>query len=166
MGLRQIRLRGDELLAKKAKPVKSINAGVLTLLDDMLETLRERDGLGLAAPQVGVLKRVAVIEYEDKIYELINPEIVETEGTQTSVEACLSVPGQAGDIQRPMKITVSATNREGQVFSVCADGFLASIFCHEIDHLDGLLFIDRATNVQFINREELLKRREVQKKEQ
>jgi len=148
MALRQLRTEGDAILRKKTKPVNEINEKILDLLDDMLETLHDTNGVGLAAPQVGVLKRVAIVEHEDELTELINPVIIESEGTQTCDEACLSVPGYHGDIERPMKITVEALNRNGESFTVEAEEYMASVFCHEIDHLDGVLYLDKATNVR------------------
>ena len=159
MGLRQIRVHGDEILLKRSKPVKEVDAGVLALLDDMVETLREKEAVGIAAPQIGVLKRVAVVEHQDELYEMINPEITDTEGNQNCIEACLSVPGRQGDVDRPMKVTVSALNREGKTYSVTVDDFLASAFCHELDHLDGVIFLDKATNVQLITKEQVEERR-------
>jgi len=148
MGLRQLRTEGDEILRKKAKPVKEIDAKIIALLDDMLETLHDKNGVGLAAPQVGVLRRVAIVEHEEDYYEMINPVIIASEGTQTCDEACLSVPGYHGDIERPMSITVEALNRDGKSFTVTADEYLASVFCHELDHLDGVLYLDKASNVR------------------
>ncbi|MCL2361140.1 MAG: peptide deformylase [Defluviitaleaceae bacterium] len=154
MALRQLRVNGDDILRKKAKPVKEIDAKILALLDDMWETLRDKNGVGLAAPQVGVLKRVVVVENEEDIYEMINPEIIASEGTQTCDEACLSVPGYQGDIERPMKVTVQALNRDGESYTVEVEEYPASIFCHELDHLDGVLYLDRATNVRPIEKNE------------
>jgi len=148
MALRQLRLDGDAILRKKAKPVKEIDEKILALLDDMQETLHDKNGVGLAAPQIGVLKRVAIVEHEDDLYEMINPEIIESEGIQTCEEACLSVPGYRGDIERPMQITVEAQNRNGESFTVTVEEYLASVFCHELDHLDGILYLDKATNVR------------------
>ncbi|MCL2571489.1 MAG: peptide deformylase [Defluviitaleaceae bacterium] len=151
MALRQLRFEGDEILRKKAKPVKKIDEKIITLLDDMRETLHDRNGVGLAAPQIGVLKRIAIVENEDEFYEFINPEIIASEGTQISNEACLSVPGRQGDIERPMKITVEALNRDGETFQVEAEEYMASVFCHEFDHLDGVLYLDRAENIRPYN---------------
>ena len=147
MAIRKIRQYSDEMLTKKAKPVKEITPAMLELLDDMIETLRSVDGLGLAAPQVGVLRRIIVIDYEGTLYELINPVIITSEGEQVFNEACLSIPGKSGDVQRPSRITVEALNRSGEPITVVAEAFLASIFCHELDHLDGILFIDKALEV-------------------
>ena len=159
MALRQIRREGDELLNKKSKPVKEITPSVLSLMDDMLETLRELNGLGLAAPQVGVLKRIIVIENEDELFEVINPEIVETDGTQTSNEACLSIPGLCGDVERPFKVVVKGLDRFGKEVTFQADDMMASAFSHEIDHLNGVLFIADAKNVKPLDREELERRK-------
>lgn len=147
MALRQIRLYGDELLRKKAKPVKVINAGTLALLDDMLDTLRDKNGLGLAAPQVGVLRRVVIIEIDDVLYEMINPVMVAAEGVQHRNEACLSVPGKSGDIDRPAYVKVEALNRHGEMYAVEGEDLLASALCHELDHLDGILYLDKAISV-------------------
>jgi len=148
MGLRQLRLENDDILRKKAKPVKEITAGTLTLLDDMWETLRDKNGVGLAAPQIGVLRRIAIIDADEQQYELINPVILNQEGTWESDEACLSVPGYHGDVIRPFSITVEAHNRDGESFTVVAEEYLASVFCHELDHLDGVLYLDKASNVR------------------
>ena len=154
MGLRQIRINGDDILTKKAKQVKEINSNIHTLLDDMWETLHEKNGVGLAAPQVGILKRIAIIEHEEEQYELINPVILSEEGTQTCDEACLSVPGYYGDVERPFSVTVEAQNRDGESFTVFAEDYLASVFCHELDHLNGILYLEKASNVRPIEAEE------------
>jgi peptide deformylase len=163
MAIRQIRLQGDEMLHKKARPVTNITPAMHDLLDDMLETLRAKDAVGIAAPQVGVLRRIVVVEFEEELYELINPEIMAAEGLQVCNEACLSVPGRSGDIERPFEVTVRAQNRHGEEYYVDADEFLASAICHEIDHLEGVLFIDSATNVQFITNEQAEERRKLRK---
>jgi len=160
MGLKQIRQQDDAILTKKAKIVKEITPSILTLLDDMKETMDSVNGVGIAAPQVGILKRLVVIASEDEFYELINPEILESEGTQTCNEACLSIAGLCGDVERPMKVTVKATNRQGEEFTVVAEEYMASVFCHELDHLDGILYIDKATNVKPLDEEEREERRE------
>jgi peptide deformylase len=147
MGLRHIRQYGDEILRKTAKPVAAINAGTHALLDDMLETLRDKDGVGLAAPQVGVLRRIVVVEWEENVYELINPVIVTEKGSQRCNEACLSVAGKQGDVERPRHVTVEALDRDGNTCTVMGDEFLASVLCHELDHLDGVLYIDKAFSV-------------------
>lgn len=135
----------DPALRKKSRPVTEINPRLLTLLDDMVATMRRANGVGLAAPQVGVLRRVVVIETEPgQVYELINPVIVETSGSQTGREGCLSLPGQCGIVTRPMNVTVEATDRNGNRFRVTGTELLARAFCHEIDHLDGKLYADIA----------------------
>jgi len=148
MGIRQLRVVEDDILRKKAKPVKEISASILALIEDMWDTLRETGGIGLAAPQVGMLRRIVVMDVEEEKYELINPVIVSQEGEWGSDEACLSVPGYCGDVVRPLKIIVKAQNRDGESFTVEAEEYLASVFCHEIDHLDGVIYLDKATNVR------------------
>ncbi|MDR0271705.1 MAG: peptide deformylase [Clostridiales bacterium] len=164
MGLRTVRKEGDEILKKKCKIVNEINPAIIELLDDMRQTLTQLDAVGIAAPQIGTLKRIVVIDFEDELYELINPEIIEEEGEQVCNEACLSIPGRCGDVTRPREITVKALNREGEEKTIEADDFLTSIMCHEIDHLDGVLFIDKATNIQMINEEQMRARKRARKK--
>ena len=154
MAIRQLRLEGDDILRKTAKPIKEVNAKIHALLDDMLDTLHDKNGVGLAAPQIGVLRRVAIVEHEEDFYELINPEIIASEGTQVCDEGCLSIPGYHGDVVRPMKITVEALNRNGESFTVEVDDYLASVFCHELDHLDGVLYKDMATNIRPLEKNE------------
>lgn len=143
MALRNLRFDGDEILRKKSKPVKEIDSKIITLLDDMRETMHEHEGVGLASVQVGILKRIFVIEIEDDYYEFINPEIIAHEGEQINNEACLSVPNEAGYVERPEKVTIRATNRNGEEFELVGEGFLAIAICHEYDHLDGVLYIDK-----------------------
>ena len=139
----KIRKFGDEVLRKSCRPVEEITPRILTLLDDMTETMRAADGCGLAAPQVGVLRRIAVIEVEEgKVIELINPRIIATAGEQEETEGCLSNPGNFGVTKRPMHVTVEATDRYGKRFQMSGSDLLARAFCHEIDHLDGKLFTD------------------------
>lgn len=139
---------GDTALRLKSRPVTDINKRILTLLDDMTETMRYADGVGLAAPQVGVLRRVVVIECEPgNVLELINPVIVEKSGKQHELEGCLSVPGRQGYTDRPMHVKVEALNRNGEKITLEGEGLLAKAFCHEIDHLDGILYIDHAEMV-------------------
>ena len=134
---------GDETLRKVCRPVDKITPRIITLLDDMLETMHAADGVGLAAPQVGVLRRIVVIEVEEgEVYELINPRIVAFAGEQQEQEGCLSVPGRWGITKRPMHVTVRTLNRYGEEIQVSGSGLLARAFCHELDHLDGKLFID------------------------
>ena len=159
VGLRQVRQRGDDILTKKCKVVKEITPSILELLDDMKQTLDDKDGVGIAAPQVGVLRRICIVAFEDDYYELINPEIIKEEGSQACNEACLSVAGLCGDLYRPYKITVRAVNRDGEEFTVTVEEFLTSVFCHELDHLDGIMFTDKAINVRPIEEEERRQRR-------
>ena len=139
---------GDTALRLKSRPVTDINKRILTLLDDMTETMRHADGVGLAAPQIGVLRRVVVIECEPgNVLELINPVIVEKSGKQHELEGCLSVPGRQGYTDRPMHVKVEALNRNGEKITLEGEGLLARAFCHEIDHLDGILYIAHAEMV-------------------
>lgn len=146
MGLRNILKKGDSSLNKKSRSVKDFNERLHTLLDDMRETLVEAHGLGLAAPQVGVLRRAVLVVdttgEEDRIIELINPEIVETEGEQDGPEGCLSVPNVWGTVKRPMYVKVRAQDRYGNDFEIEGEGLTARAFCHEIDHLNGTLFTE------------------------
>ena len=136
---------GDDTLRRISRPVDTITPRILTLLDDMTQTMRDADGCGLAAPQVGVLRRVVVIETEESgLLELINPKIIAYSGVQEEEEGCLSLPGRWGITRRPMHVTVRALNRRGESFDVTGSGLLARAFCHEIDHLDGKLYIDGA----------------------
>ena len=136
---------GDDTLRKSCRPVDKITPRVLTLLDDMVDTMRAAEGVGLAAPQVGILKRIVVIETEPgKVIELINPKIIAFSGEQTGEEGCLSVPGRSGIVTRPMHVTVRALNRHGETVDITGSELLARAFCHELDHLDGKLFIDHA----------------------
>ena len=139
----QIRKIGDEVLRKVCRPVEEITPRILTLLDDMTETMRAADGCGLAAPQVGILRRIVVIEVEEgKVIELINPKIIAYAGEQNEQEGCLSIPNRWGITKRPKHVTVRATNRHGEEFEVSGSDLLARALCHEIDHLDGKLFLD------------------------
>ena len=154
MALRRIVEQGDECLEKVCRPVKDFNDRLHTLLDDMAETLREANGAGLAAPQVGVLRRVCiVIDENDKIIELINPVIVSQEGEQTGLEGCLSVPGKWGIVTRPDVVRVRAQDRYGDWFEVEGEGLTARAFCHEIEHLDGHLYTEHIDH--FLSDEEL-----------
>ena len=149
MAIREIREKGDEILYKKCKAVVKFDEKLHILLDDMYETMQSRDGVGLAAPQVGILKRAVVIDVGDGKIELINPEIVEESGEQTGSEGCLSVPGVFGEITRPNVVTVKAQDRDGKWFKITGKELLARAFCHEIEHLDGKLFLDRV--IRFID---------------
>ncbi|MBO4859917.1 MAG: peptide deformylase [Clostridia bacterium] len=144
MALLNIRKNGDGILRKKCRPVEEITPRILTLLDDMRETLKDANGVGLAAPQVGVLKRIVLVDDGSEILELINPVIVDTKGEQEEIEACLSCPGQWGIVKRPAEVTVRALDRHGVEKTYTGTGLTARCFCHELDHLDGVLYIDKA----------------------
>ncbi len=147
MAIRNIIQIGDPTLRKRSFEVTEVNDKIRQLLDDMKETLIAADGAGLAAPQVGILRRIFIVMAEDKYYECINPEIIEKSGSQNGSEGCLSVRGKYGDVERPNKVTVKALDRYGKPFTVKAEGFLARAFCHEYDHLDGILYVDKATKL-------------------
>ena len=142
MALRTIRTIGDDILTKKCKEVKDMTPRMQTLVDDMFETMYETGGVGLAAPQVGVLRRIVVIDVDDHPITLVNPVITETSGEQTGSEGCLSVPGKAGEVTRPMKVTVRAFDREMNEFTLEGEELLARAICHELDHLEGKLYVD------------------------
>lgn len=144
MALRNIRTYGDDVLRKKCRKVDIVNNRIITLLDDMLDTMYEAQGVGLAAPQVGVLKRIAVVDVGDGPIRLINPEIIYTEGSCIDEEGCLSVPGTLQDVVRPTKVRVKALNEKGEEVIIEGEELLARALCHEIDHLDGILFIDKS----------------------
>ena len=134
---------GDEILRKVCRPVEKITPRTVTLLDDMIETMHDANGCGLAAPQVGILRRIAVVEVDEgNVIELINPKIIAFAGEQEEQEGCLSIPGKWGITKRPRHVTVRAVNRHGETFEVSGSDLLARALCHEIDHLDGKLFTD------------------------
>ncbi len=144
MALREVRKLGDEILRKKSRNIECVDEKIRILLEDMVETMHHEDGVGLAAPQVGVLKRAVVIDRgEGKIIKLINPVITTAEGNQSDEEGCLSVPGRSGTVVRPQKVTVKALNENGEEIIFTGEDLMARAFCHEIDHLDGILFIDK-----------------------
>jgi len=149
MGIRMIVKEPDEVLHKRAKEVTKITPNVQKLMADMAETMYDADGVGLAAPQVGILKRIIVIDVGDEngLISMINPEIVEKSGEQFGIEGCLSIPGLNGDVRRAMTVTVKGLNRDGEEFTVTGSELLARAFQHEIDHLDGILFTDVAEKV-------------------
>lgn len=149
MAILNILTEGDEILRKKSRPVDEITPKIITLLDDMKDTLKKANGLGLAAPQVGILRRIYIIdvgleEGKSNVLEFINPEIIKTSGHQEEAEGCLSVPGKAGITSRPAKVTVRATDRNGNTFEYTGEEILARCLCHEYDHLDGILYTDNA----------------------
>ncbi|MBR0368083.1 MAG: peptide deformylase [Clostridia bacterium] len=144
MAIRSIRIIDqDDVLRKHARKVEKFDERLHTLLDDMAETMAAGDGVGLAAPQVGVLKRCCVIDVGEGLIELVNPEIVSSEGEVTVIEGCLSVPDRAGKVVRPEKVKVKAQNRDGEPIEVEGEGLLAVCLCHELDHLDGILYVDK-----------------------
>ena len=163
MALRKIALQGEECLTKVCRPVTEFNDRLHTLLDDMAETLEDAGGVGLAAPQVGILRRVCIVLNEDdEIIELINPEIIKTEGEQTGLEGCLSVPGKYGIVTRPMVGRVRAQDRFGTTFELEDEELTARCFCHEIEHLDGHLYTEHC---KILSEEELEKYIREQEKE-
>ena len=143
MAIRNIVTLGDDVLRKVCRTQLTFDSKLHTILDDMKETMYKAEGVGLAAPQIGILRRFCVIDVGDGIIELINPVITETVGKQTGNEGCLSLPGRSAAVTRPMKVTVRAQNRFGENFTITGEGFLARALCHEIDHLDGILYIDK-----------------------
>lgn len=148
MAVRQIvklGMEGEDVLSKKCRPVGELTHRTELLLEDLTDTLYESGGVGLAAPQVGVLRRMAVIDIGDGLIELIDPEIIKTEGEQTDTEGCLSFPDNWGLVTRPYKVTVRAANGEGVVREITGEGLLARALCHEIDHLDGHMFMEKVT---------------------
>lgn len=147
MALRYVVQDGDAVLRKKCEEVKSFNNDLFTLLDDMKETVRAEHGAGLAAPQVGVSLRVVVIDVEEGYFEFINPVIVSVKGEQTGAEGCLSVKGKQGTVTRPYKVKAEYRDRKGKKHKVTAEGWFARAICHELDHLDGILYIDKADEI-------------------
>ena len=144
MAIRSIVKVGDPVLSKKCREVENIDDRIITLLDDMIDTLYDSGGVGLAAPQVGVLRRIVIVEIDDKKYEMINPVIIDKRGKQEEIEACLSVPNKYGSVVRPSWAKVRAMDRNGKIYEVEGEGLMARCFCHELDHLDGILYIDKA----------------------
>ena len=146
MALRDIVQEGDSVLSKVCRPVVKFDSRLASLLDDMAETLKVADGVGLAAPQVGILRRICIVDIgdDDGVIELINPEITDQSGKQNGAEGCLSFPNQYGVVERPMFVTVKAQDRNGNEFTVKGEGLKARAFCHEIDHLNGVVFKERA----------------------
>ena len=143
MAIREIRTMGDEVLTKKCKEVTAMTPRTMFLIEDMIDTMYEANGVGLAAPQVGILKRIVVIDVGEGPMVLINPEILETSGEQTGSEGCLSVPGKAGEVTRPNYVKVKALNEEMEEVIYEGTELLARAFCHEIDHLDGHLYVEK-----------------------
>lgn len=155
MALREIRILGDDILRKKTKLVKEVNDRTREIIADMIETMRDADGIGLAAPQIGILKRIMIVEPEpEKVVVFINPEILEREGEQEGYEGCLSIPGKSGVVKRPYKITVKAFDIDMKEFELEAEELFARAICHECDHLDGVLYIDKLEG-ELMDNEEL-----------
>ena len=145
MGIRKIVTLGDEALRKHCKPQEKFDRRLATLLKDMADTMYKAEGVGLAAPQVGILRRVAVVDVTEDhsgLMELVNPEIIKQDGEQTGREGCLSVPGRQGIVTRPMKVKIRFQDRNGDIYELETEGFEARAICHELDHLDGRLYID------------------------
>ena len=143
MALRTIRVMGDEILTKQCRPVKEMTPRIKTLIEDMLETMYDAEGVGLAAPQVGIRKRLVVIDCGDDPIVLINPVVLETRGSQTGLEGCLSVPGKTGEVTRPNYAKVKALNENMEEIIVEGEELLARCLLHEIDHLDGIMYVDK-----------------------
>lgn len=138
---------GDPVLREKARPVPKITPNVIKLLENMADTMYDAQGVGIAAPQLGVSKRIAVVDVGEKLYELINPEIILKEGLDTDIEGCLSIPGIRGEVQRAARVIIKALDREGKEVQHEGDGLLARAFQHELDHLEGILFVDRTQSL-------------------
>ena len=143
MAIRNIVKIGDDVLRKTCRTQLTFDDKLATILDDMAETMYKAEGVGLAAPQIGILRRFCIVDVGDGLIELINPVITEKSGSQTGSEGCLSIPERFEEVERPLKVTVRAQDRNGNNIVVTAEGFKARAFCHEIDHLDGVLYIDR-----------------------
>ncbi len=149
MAIRKVVTEGDPILRKKCREITEVNDHIRMTMEDMLETMRNAMGAGIAAPQVGVMRRMFVAEPEpDRVYFMINPVIMEKEGSQTGDEACLSIPGLCGTVERPERIRIKALDLDGNEQEYEFEGFDAVVMCHEYDHLDGVLYIDKATNVR------------------
>lgn len=153
MALRKIVTEGDPILGKKCRPVEKFNQKLWDLIDDLIDTLDDSGGVGLAAPQVGVMRRVCVIDAGEGLYEFVNPEIIESEGEQEVQEGCLSCPNQFGIIRRPMKVKARFFDRFGNLCEVEGEGLFAQAMCHEFDHLDGVLFKSKV--IRMLSEEEL-----------
>ena len=152
--IRKIITLGNETLRMTSKPMQKFDLRLWLLLRDMAETMYDADGVGLAAPQVGILRRVVVIDIGEGLVELINPEIIYTEGEQAGAEGCLSVPGRRGFVRRPNKVTVRALDRKGKPFEITGEGLMAGALCHEIEHLDGRVYVDVMDHEIFQDEEE------------
>lgn len=154
MALRNIRIDDDPILREVSKPVRKITPRILELLDDMLDTMYDAQGVGLAAPQVGILRRVVVIDIGEGPIKMINPEILAKEGSDIAAEGCLSVPNLAGTVDRPTNVKAKYTDVDGEEVIIDAQGFLARAICHELDHLDGILYTDKVIEYLDLDDEE------------
>ena len=148
MAIRKVVQVGDEVLRKKCFPVENFDEKLWQLLDDMKDTVRHLQGAGLAAPQVGILRRVVVCDVEEGFFEFINPRILQQKGEQSGWEGCLSVKGKQGVVSRPFKVKIAYQDRYGNEYTLATKGFFARCICHELDHLDGVLYIDKATDIR------------------
>lgn len=148
MAIRSVVQVGDDVLRQKCFPVENFDESLHKLLDDMKDTVKKEKGAGLASPQIGVLRRVVVVDVEEGYFEFINPVILSQKGEQTGWEGCLSVVGKSGIVSRPMKVKLAYQDRNGEKHLLQAKGFFARAICHELDHLDGILYIDKATHIE------------------
>ncbi|MEG0250171.1 MAG: peptide deformylase [Peptostreptococcus sp.] len=155
MAIRNVVKMGDPILNKKCKMVVDFNERLHTLLDDMADTMYENEGVGLAAPQVGIIRRAVVVDVGDGLVELVNPVIVESSGEQTDPEGCLSVENFIGDVTRPYYVKVKAQNRFGEEIELEGEGFLARAYCHELDHLEGILFVEKVNEESIVEKENI-----------
>ena len=154
MAVRNVIQVGENVLRQKCQTVKTFNSDLHELLKDMKETVRAEEGAGLAAPQIGIPLRVVVIDVEEGFYELINPVILSQKGEQVGPEGCLSVKGKQGTVKRPQKVKIEYRDRNGKKHTLTAEGFFARAVCHELDHLDGVLYIDKADEVHDLSAED------------
>ncbi len=155
MALRNIVLEGDPILRKRCRPVDQVNDRIRMVLDDMVETMRNSHGVGLAAPQVGMMRRMFVAEPEEgRVYCIVNPEILEMEGSQIGDEGCLSIPGYQGTVERPERVRMKGMDRDGNQQEYEFEGWDAVVMCHEFDHLEGILYIDKSDNLYEVTDEE------------
>lgn len=148
MAIRNVVQVGDEVLRKKCFEVENFDETLFQLLDDMKDTVKKEHGAGLAAPQIGILRRIAVVDVEEGYFEFINPVILSSKGEQNGWEGCLSVRGKSGIVSRPMKVTLAYQDRNSEKHVIKAKGFFARAICHEVDHLDGILYIDKASHIE------------------
>jgi len=154
MAIRNVVTEGDEILRKRCREVSEVTDRIRMTMEDMLETMREQYGVGIAAPQVGIMRRMFIAEPEpERVYYMINPEILEQSGSQIDDEGCLSVPGMIGTVERPEKIKIKAMDLDGVEHVYDFEGFDARVMCHEYDHLEGILYIDKAENIRPVEEE-------------